>query len=184
VSLCFATLLFLHQLIRGKKDCVVKCRTAVAAAPPPAAAPVAASVCICLVILRFVFRGRSQFVKRLTQLGPRRRQVLQQFCFMRELDQEGLVRRSIRGLLHHLVKKGFAGCPFFVERIAYRAAHIYKQTQGEWQIVVPVKVADCLRMSVDHQRKIRPGQALIDIPFLVAHNHWQIHQPRVDRDGG
>ena len=103
---------------------------------------------------------------------------------MRELNEEGLVGRSIGGRGQHLIEEGLAGVALLGKRAANRATGVDEEAEGEGQVVVLVEVTDGLRMTVDAKSEICFGEVLNEDAVFVANDHREVDEGNVDGDGG
>ena len=129
----FATLLFLHEFIRGEIDRVIEggspaVVTTMMAAAMSTARPISASasaITSSVVFWWSVFPG-SKRVQRFLQLLMGRGQVLQQFHLSVEVNDEGFVLI----LAGHLVKKTMAGAALLIEHTALTEASVDQQAKS------------------------------------------------------
>ena len=103
-------------------------------------------------------------IERLLQLLARRSQILQQFHFVIEVDDEG----HILIFAKHLVEEAIAGVALGFDKPALAHAGIHQQPERERKIALLGEVADGLRPAVLGQGEIVLGQIADDVALLVA----------------
>ena len=121
-----ASLLLLHQLIRGKKHRVIQCGTSTFVA----AVSSSSSFRRPFRAARTLRPRHVQLVQRHLQFLVIRSQVLQQLRAPIEVDDEGLVLIDA----HELVEKRIAGDPLLLDQPALAQAGIDQQAKRQRQI--------------------------------------------------
>ena len=181
----FAAMLFFHQLIGGEIDGVVEeCASAtVAGAAVASMATVASSststggTAATGAGLREL--GRVDLVNGRQELLARGGEVLEEFDFAVEVDDEGLVFI----LAEQVIEEGMAGGDFLAKDAALAEAGVYEQAEGEGKIGFAGEIGDGLGLAVLVELKIVFGEVVDEGAVFIADGGEEIDGADIDGDG-
>src|ERR1700723_624920 len=135
--------------------------------PSASVATAASSSAAASARTRILHLRRFQSVERGFKFLSRRSEILQQFHFVIEMNQESLILFFFpQGVIHESGTRA----AFLIEHAALAQAGIHEEADCERQIILPRKIGNRLRTPVFVQSKIVLGQIRDDLAVLVAHD--------------
>jgi hypothetical protein len=113
------------------------------------------------------------------QLLVRRSQILQQFDFAIEVNDESFVPI----FAHHLIQKAMAGAALLVENAALAHAGVDEETKGQRKVGIASEVVNGLRSTILAESEIIFGKVVDDFAVLIADSGEHIDDFDLDGDG-